>query len=64
MVDFEVTDHGSIVQVHAKTQEAKDWIDENVEAPAYMWSGEVLNIEHRFADDIINGMLNAGLEGE
>lgn len=61
--DFEVADHGTIVQVIALTGEAKDWIDENVDAPSYMWNGTVLNIEHRMADAIIAGMIDDGLEG-
>jgi len=62
MADFEAIDHGTIVQVIATSDEAKDWIDENVEAPAYMWNGTVLNIEHRFAGDILAGMIESGLE--
>lgn len=60
--DFEVADHGTIVQVIAKTEAAKDWINDNVDAPPYMWNGTVLNIEHRFAEAIIDGMIEAGLE--
>ena len=61
--DFEVLDHGTIVQVIALTEEATDWINENVDAPSYMWNGTVLNIEHRMADAIIAGMIGDGLEG-
>lgn len=61
--DFEVLDHGTIVQVVALSEEATDWINENVDAPDYMWNGTTLNIDHRFAGDIINGMLDDGLEG-
>jgi hypothetical protein len=64
MADFEIIDSGSIVQVIAKTESAQDWIDDNVDAPNYMWNGRVLNIEQRFADPIIEGMIADGLEPE
>jgi len=62
--DIEIIDSGSIVQVIAVTESAQDWINENVDAPSYMWNGRILNIEHRYADDIIDGMLADGLELE
>ena len=62
--DFEVVDHGTIVQIVAHSEVAINWIDENVDAPSYMWNGTVLNIEHRFADAIIAGLIDDGLEGE
>ena len=55
-MDFEVIDQGTIVQVIAKSEAATDWINENVDAPDYMWNGTVLNIEHRYADAIIGNM--------
>lgn len=62
--DFEVIDQGTIVQVVAHSEQAIDWINENVDAPSYMWNGTVLNIEHRCASAIIAGMIDDGLEGE
>ncbi|UIS25316.1 hypothetical protein [Erythrobacter phage vB_EliS-L02] len=64
MADFAIRDSGTIVQVVAESQDAKDWIEENVEAPSYMWNGVVLNIEHRFAEAIIEGMIDSGLSPE
>lgn len=61
--DFEVNDHGSIVQIVAFSEAAIDWINENVDAPSYMWNGTILNIEHRCADAIIAGLIDDGLEG-
>lgn len=63
-MDFEVIKQGSIIQIVAKSEAATDWINENVDAPPYMWNGVVLNVEHRYADQIVGGMLEAGLEGE
>lgn len=62
--DFELVDQGSIIQVIAKTDTAKDWINENVEAPDYMWNGTVLNVERRFAPDLVHGMLTDGMVSE
>ena len=61
--DFEVVVHGTIVQIIALSQDAIDWINENVDAPPYLWNGTVLNIEHRYADAIIAGLVDDGLEG-
>jgi hypothetical protein len=45
------------------TNEAKDWIKSYVNAPGYMKWGDAILVEHRFVDDIVGGMLNAGLKG-
>ena len=64
MADFEVHNAGSIVQIKALTNEMQEWIDENVEAPAHMWLGGMLCVESAYADDLIDGMMEAGFEGE
>lgn len=60
--DFEVNDEGTIVQIIPVSQTAKDWIDENVESEGWQWLGRALCIDHRYAEDIIDGMLSEGLE--
>lgn len=59
-MDYEVTDHGSIVAVLPLTDAARDWIDENIGDDA-MYFGPALAIEHRYAGDILYGMQEAGL---
>ena len=41
-VDFEVGYHGSVTQIIPLTQEAKDWIDENVHTESWQWMGGAL----------------------
>lgn len=62
MKDVRVRDAGSIVQFFLLTQKAKDWVRENVESEGWQWMGQALCVDHRYATDLINGMLEAGLE--
>lgn len=58
--DVVISDQGSIVLFRPRSQEAKDWIEENVD-PEAMWFGHALVVEHRFASYLIEGMAEAGL---
>ena len=56
MPDVYVENHGSLFLFHMETKEAKEWVRENV--------GEIelpLAVEHRYAYDLAQGMLDAGL---
>ena len=56
MPDVYVENHGSLFLFHIETKEAKEWVRENV--------GEIglpLAVEHRYAYDLAQGMLDAGL---
>lgn len=44
------------------TPKAKAWTDDNVEVPDYMWTGESFVCEHRYALDLAQAMLDAGLK--
>ena len=59
-MDFEVTNHGSIVLIAPLTQDADNWLDENIGDDA-MYMGSALAVEPRYAGNIIAGMLNDGL---
>ena len=52
----------SIYQVWPITEACKEWFNENVDIPSYLYFGESICIESRFLDDIIHGMDDAGLE--
>lgn len=43
------------------TEEAKQWIKDNVETEPYQWLGNVLVVEHRYIADIVAGMIEDGL---
>ena len=61
MIDARFHNNGSLIGIVPITTAAQDWIDENVEAEAYMWMGPVLYAEPRYAHDIATAMAAAGL---
>ena len=66
--DVTVENHGTIFLFHPQTTVAREWIDENVDPdPTNMfgfWRGSALCVEHRFAQEIAQDMINAGLAVE
>lgn len=42
------------------SEACRDWIEENVQEDA-LWFGGLV-VEHRYAGDLIEGMIEAGLE--
>lgn len=58
--DFEVHDHGSLIGIAPMTQECRQWIDDSVEYEGWQWMGNVLWIEARCAEALIEGMIEAG----
>ena len=60
-LDVSVEDHGSLWLFRPLTEEAKTWIDDNVEDAA-LWFGGALAVEARFVQAMVEGMLADGLE--
>ena len=58
MKDVMIIDHGSLVQFHCKTEEAKNWWKENVQES---FNKDNYTCETRYALDIYCCMNNAGL---
>lgn len=61
MIDIHVTDHGSVVVLEPASDAARDWVAETVEVPAWAWLGRAFAVDHRLAQDIIDGAIDAGL---
>lgn len=60
--DVRVECHGTLFTFDLLTDEARVWVEKNVDAPDYMWSGPLrFACEHRYAADIADGMQDAGL---
>ncbi len=59
--DVRVEDHGSIVQLFLDTDAAREWVSEHVVAESWCFMGSSLLVEHRFASDIVAGMVDDGL---
>lgn len=57
---FDVEVHGqrgdTVFLFRPITEAARQWIEENVQADA-QWFGNGLAVEHRYVEDLINGML-------
>lgn len=64
MPDVQITNHYSIFTFLPLTDEAREWIDENVAYEDWQWSGGALAVEPRYAAELASGMQNDGLEVE
>ena len=59
-MDIKIDNEGSIIVITPLTSEARIWIDENCNIESWQWIGESLAIDHRFAENIILGLADAG----
>ena len=61
--DFRVQDEGTLVVLHPQNDHARSWIDDHLYAPdggePAWWGGGVV-IEHRFVNDVLQGLLEEG----
>lgn len=62
-VDVTVENHGSIFLFTLHTPEAQEWWQQNCE-DGLGWGDSSKVVEHRFARDIAQGLLDDGLEVE
>lgn len=61
-IDFGVTNNGSTVSFLLYSDEARAWVDTNVELEGWQWLGQsTFAVDHRFAEPLIEGMRSAGL---
>lgn len=60
MIDFYVRIEGGIVLFTPVTGEALDWVDEHLPDDC-MTFGDAYVVEHRYAYDIMQGIINDGL---
>lgn len=63
MVDVKVENHGSIFLFQPLSEAAREWIGEHVPEDA-TWFGGALVVEHRYASDLAQGMVDDDLEVE
>ena len=59
--DVVITNHGSVFLFGLMTERAKNWVRDHVSDDA-LWFGPSLAVDRRYALDIANGMIDAGLE--
>jgi hypothetical protein len=58
--DVSVENHVNIFAFQPLTERGREWIDDNVQDGA-IWFGGALMVEHRYAGELANGMVNDGL---
>lgn len=63
-IDVAVSNHGSVFLFALLSEQARDWVSENVQAEGWQFFGGSLAVEPRMAFDLAQGMINAGLEVE
>ena len=64
MTDYVVRNEGSIVQFLPKTEDAKNFLNENVGFERWQIFGESLCVDHRFAEGLIGFLLAHGYDIE
>lgn len=59
--DVSVANHGTLFTFTPLTERAKEWMEENVQSEPWQWLGNSLTVEHRYAGELANGMVEHGL---
>ncbi len=59
--DFEVRGGGTVYTVRPVSREAREWTDEHVQLESWQWLGGAFAVEHRYLDDLIDGIRGDGL---
>ena len=61
VADFIVDRSGSIVSLTPMNQAAREWVAEHCHIEPWQWLGATFNIDARYAPDLIDGIVAAGL---
>jgi len=62
--DVIVDRHGSIAGLTPMTLTAREWIEEHCQTEPWQWLAGTLNVEAKYAGDIVAGMQADGLNVE
>jgi hypothetical protein len=60
--DVRIDNHGSILIVNGLTEAGREWMDNNLASDALTWGAHGIVVEPRYLGDIVEGMINDGLE--
>jgi hypothetical protein len=58
---FSVLDEGTVVLITPLSKLAREWTEANVQLEDWQWLGGGFAVDHRFADDLLCGIADAGL---
>lgn len=62
MADVLVRNEGTVVLLTPRSDEAREWVDENLGLESWQWVGDSFAVEWRFAPNVVDGMIGDGLE--
>jgi hypothetical protein len=62
MLDFVVSNLGSVAMVRPVSDDAKIWVDENVALESWQWMGDAFAVEPRYLPHLIEGIQENGFE--
>jgi len=60
--DFLLQNEGTISILHMCSKAAKAWVADHLPEEAMRWGHNGVVIEHHYVGDIVNGIINDGLE--
>jgi hypothetical protein len=60
MADFSIRDEGSVVLLYPESDAAEAWAEAHISDEALHWAAAVV-IEHRYVQDILDGIRADGL---
>jgi len=58
--DVRIDDQGTLVMFEPISQAAKDWFSEHVQSESWQWMGTRLGVDHRMAQNLVDGIEGAG----
>lgn len=64
MTDVSVSDHGAIVLFRPISPPAMVWFEDSVEAAASQWLGGALAVDHRYAQGLLDALVDDGFTVE
>lgn len=59
--DFSVSNQGNIFMVYPKSDDAREWVQENVGLEGWQWLGGGFAVDQHMIEHLIDGMAEAGL---
>lgn len=59
--DFHVHGGGTVYVLQPLSQEARDWVSDNLQVESWQFLGSGVGIEHRYIGDIVAGIRADGL---
>ena len=54
-----IENHGSVVLLRPLSDEARLWIDENVQTEGWQWFGDAFAVEPRYVEPLVRGLLES-----